>query len=276
MDTVDEGFFETTAIPIVQGRPFLKSDSAETPAVAIVNEQFAKHYWPGEDVVGKHIRLDSRSGPPVEIVGVAQTVKYRSTTEKPKDFVYFPLAQRPRPAMTLLLRSGGDPLQLVGPLRELVRSMDANMPILQMRSYEELYRYNAVEGPGVAIEFVSAMGAAGMLLSVAGLYGVVAYNVSRRTREIGIRMAIGAGPGDVLRLVMGKGLALVTAGTAIGLLLGFGVERLMQAMIFNLGGTDILAYAGVAPVMFAATMLAAYLPARRATRIAPTEALRTD
>ena len=113
MDTVDEGYFETMGIPIVHGRGFRPSDSADAPRVAVVNEQFARHYWPGADAVGKHIRLDSRTGTPVEIVGVAQTIKYQATTEKPRDFVYVPLAQHPVPRMVLLLRSSGDPLQLV-------------------------------------------------------------------------------------------------------------------------------------------------------------------
>ena len=276
MDTVDEGYFETMGIPILRGRGFLASDTADAPRVAVVNEQFAKHYWPGADAVGKHIRLDSRAGTPVEIVGVAQTIKYRSTMEKPIDFVYLPLAQHPIARMVLLLRSSGDPLQLVKPVKDVVRALDPNLPMLETRTYEDLYRYNAVEGPGVAIELVGTMGAVGLLLAIAGLYGLVAYNVSRRTREIGIRMALGAGPSDVLRLVMGKGLVLVGMGTAIGLAMGFAVEQLMNSMLFNAGGVDIAAYVVVVPSMFLVTMLAAYVPARRASRIAPTQALRYE
>jgi putative ABC transport system permease protein len=276
MDTVDEGYFETMGIPILRGRGILASDSADAPPVAVVNEQFAKHYWPGADAVGKHIRLDGRTGAPVEIIGVAATIKYRNTTERPQDFVYLPLAQHPAARLALLLRSSGDPLQLVKPLKDVVRALDPNMPMLQTRSYEDLYRYNAVEGPGVAIELVGIMGAVGLLLAIAGLYGLVAYNVSRRTREIGIRMAVGAGPYDVLRLVMGKGLTLVGMGTATGLAMGFAVEQLMNSTLFNTGGVDVAAYVIVVPSMFLVTMLAAYVPARRASRIAPTRALRYE
>jgi ABC-type antimicrobial peptide transport system permease subunit len=120
------------------------------------------------------------------------------------------------------------------------------------------------------------MGAVGLLLAIAGLYGLVAYNVSRRTREIGIRIALGAGSSDVLRLVMGKGLALVGMGTVIGLAMGFAVERLMNSMLFNAGSVDVVAYIIVVPAMFVVTMLAAYVPARRACRIAPTQALRYE
>jgi macrolide transport system ATP-binding/permease protein len=276
MDTVDEGYFSTLGIPILGGRGFLASDTADTPRVAVVNEQFAKHYWPGADAVGKHIRLDSGAGAPVEIVGVARTVKYGATMETPLDFVYLPLAQHPVARMVLLLRSSGDPLQLVKSVKDVVRTLDTNLPMMETRTYEDLYRYAAVEGPGIAIKLVSTMGTVGLLLAIAGLYGLVAYNVSRRTREIGIRMAIGAGSSDVLRLVMGKGLALVGMGTAIGLAMGFAVERLMNSMLFNIGGVDILAYLVVVPLLFVVTMLAAYVPARRASRIAPTLALRYE
>jgi predicted permease len=276
MDTVDEGYFETMGIPILHGRGFRASDTADAPRVAIVNEQFAKHYWPRADAVGKHIRLDSRAGTMVEIVGVAQTIKYQGGIEKPMDFLYMPLAQHPIARMVLMLRSSGDPLQLVKAVKEVVRTLDPNLPMLQTRSYEDLYLNQAVKGPRIAMDMVGSMGAVGLLLAIAGLYGLVAYNVSRRTREIGIRMALGAASSDVLRLVMGQGLVLVGIGTAIGLAMGLAVERLMNSMLFNAGGVDILAYVVVVPSMFVATMLAAYLPARRASRIAPTQALRYE
>jgi predicted permease len=276
MDTIDEGYFETMGIPILRGRRFLASDTADAPRVAVVNEQFAKHYWPGDDAVGKHIRLESRAGTPVEIVGVAQTIKYQSGFERPMDFVYMPLAQHPIARMTLMLRSSGDPLQLVQSVKDVVRTLDPNLPMLHTMSYEDYYQNQAVEGPRIAMKLVGSMGLVGLLLAIAGLYGLVAYNVSRRTREIGIRMALGALSSDVLRLVMGKGLVLVGMGTVIGLAMGFGVERLMNSMLFNAGGVDIVAYVIVVPSLFLVTLLAAYVPARRASHIAPTQALRYE
>ena len=148
--------------------------------------------------------------------------------------------------------------------------------MLEARTYEDLYRYASVEGPGVASELVGTMGAVGLLLTIAGLYWSVAYNVSRRTREIGIRIAIGARPRDVLRLAMGRGLVLVGIGTGIGLAMGSAVEHLFNSMIFNAGGVDLVVYVAVVPSLLLVTMLAAYMPARRASRIAPTQALRYE
>jgi predicted permease len=276
MDTVDEGFFETMGIPIVRGRGFLPSDTEAAPRVAVVNEYFASHYWPGSDAMGKRIRLDDAAGAPVEIVGIAKNVRYKDSFSKPMDFVYMPLAQRPSARMILLVRSSGDPLEMLPPVKAIVRALDANMPLLETRTYDDLYRYAAVDGPRVAVELVGTLGFVGLLLAIAGLYGLVAYNVSRRTREIGIRMAIGARPADVVRLMMGKGLSLVGLGTAIGLAMGFALERLMNAMLFNAGGVDLLVYIVVVPAMVVVTMLAAYVPARRASRIPPTVALRYE
>jgi ABC-type antimicrobial peptide transport system permease subunit len=187
-----------------------------------------------------------------------------------------PLAQHPVARMTLMLRSSGDPLQLFQSVKDVVRNLDPNLPLLHTMSYEDFYLNQAVNGPRIAMKLVGAMGVVGLLLAIAGLYGLVAYNVSRRTREIGIRIALGAASSDVLRLVMGKGLVLVGVGTLIGLVMGFGVERLMNSMLFNAGGVDVLAYATVVPSLFLVTMLAAYVPARRASRIEPTQALRYE
>jgi predicted permease len=276
MDAVDEGFFSTMEVAILRGRGFLASDDAEAPRVAVVNEQLAKHYWPNSDAIGKRLRVGHRGGEPVEIVGVARTIPYRSPGERPQDFLYVPVAQHPRARMVMLLRTSGDPLQLADPVRDVVRALDPNMPVVEMRTYEDLYRYHTVWGPGVAIRLIGTMGAVGVLLTMAGLYGLVSYNVARKTREIGIRMAIGAGRGAVLRLVMGTGLVLVGTGALLGLAMGFGVERLMNSLVFDSGRVDVVVYLAVVPSMVLVTLLAAYLPARRASRIAPTLALRYE
>jgi ABC-type antimicrobial peptide transport system permease subunit len=198
------------------------------------------------------------------------------SAEKPMDFIYLPLTQHPLPQLTLMIHCSGDALQLIQPLKETVRTLDPNLPLLRAMSYEEFYLNKAVRGPGIAVKLVAGMGLVGLFLAVAGLYGVMVYNVSRRTREIGIRMAIGARSSDVLRLVLGKGLVLVGLGTLIGLAMGLAVERLMDSMLFNAGRIDAVVYLAVVPALVAVTMLAAYFPARKASRIAPTQALRYE
>ena len=276
MGTVDEGYFETMGVPIVRGRTFVGSDKADSPRVAVVNEAFAKHYWPNGDAVGKRIRLGGPLGEPIEIVGIARTIKYQSGSDPRTDFVYVPLSQHAVSGMFLLARTSGNPLDLVPAVRDIVRKLDPNLPMMQTRAYEDLYLNQAVYGPRIAIDLVGMMGVVGLVLAVAGLYGLVAYNVSRRTREIGVRMALGAQRADVLRLVMGKGMVLVAIGTVIGIGMGFAVERLMNAMLFDAGGVDVLVYLIVVPLMVFVTMAGAYVPARRAARIAPTLALRYE
>ena len=243
--------------------------------MAIVNAHFAKHYWPGGDAVGKRIRLESSSGTPVEIVGVAQTIKYQTMSD-PMDFVYMPLAQHPVARMVLMLRSSGDPLQLVQPVKDAVRSMDANLPLLHTQAYGEFYLNEAVRGPQIAIDLVGAMGAVGLLLAIAGLYGLVAYNVSRRTHEIGIRMALGAGRSEIFRLVVGQGMALALIGLLVGLPLALGMGRAVSRLLYGVAPNDFATFAGVAVVLAGVALVACYIPARRAMRVDPMVALRHE
>jgi putative ABC transport system permease protein len=273
--TVGDNYFDTAGIHIVRGRGFLATDTATSPRVAVVNEELANRYWPGKDPVGQRFRIDSRSGPWVDVVGVAKTIKYLWIAEAPTEFLYLPLAQHPQKSMTLLAESIAGPLSLVAPLREAVRGLDANQPIYNVRSYEDFYRHRAIGVPNLIIETVGAMGVMGLALAMAGLYGLVAYAAGRRTREIGIRMAIGAHRGSVLRMVMRQGLVLSLAGLAVGLVASLGAERLLDAM-FSGSGTDIVTYLLVAPALLAVTLLAAYIPARRASRVDPTTALRYE
>jgi len=274
-NTVDENYFATIGISIVQGRGFLVTDTATSPRVAVVNDEFAKHYWPGQNPIGKRFRLDDRKGPRVEIVGVAKTIKYLWIGERPTEFVYLPLSQHPKQQMTLLAESFGDASALTAPLREAVRGLDAKQPIYNIRTMEEYYRMRAVNTPNMIVQNVAALGVMGLVLAVVGLYGLVAYAAGRRTREIGIRMAIGAQRSTVLRMVMRQGLILALSGISVGLVATFGAERILQA-IFSGSEIDIVTYLLVAPTLLAVTLLAAYIPARRASRIDPSQALRYE
>ena len=275
-NTVDENYFDTLAVPILRGRAFRATDKADTPLVAVVNETLAKHYWPNQDAVGKRIRMDNRNGKWVEIVGVARNGKYLFISEPPDiEYVYFPLAQHPKAQMTLMAESSGDSAGLAAPMREVVRSLDANQPIYNVRTMEELFRIRAVSTPNFIVETVGAMGLMGLVLSVVGLYGLVAYAASRQTREIGIRLAIGAQRSSVLGMVMRQGLVLALSGIGIGLVASFGAERLLNS-IFSGGRTDPAGYLLVAVVLLAVTALGAYIPARRASRVDPMRALRYE
>lgn len=274
-DTIDENYFDIMRIPIVRGRPFRVTDTANSPRVAIVNQELAKNYWPGQDPIGKRIRLDDRNGPWVEIVGVAKTTRYLWFAEPPTEFLYLPLTQRPQAKVTLLAESFGAPADLVGPLREVVHGLDANQPIFDVRTMEDLYQKRAVSNPNMIVETVGAMGLAALILALVGLYGLVAYTAGRRTREIGIRMAIGAERSTVLRMMMQQGLRLSLIGIGIGLVGGFGAEGVLNA-IFSSSGTDWSMYLLVGPALLAVTLLAAYVPARRASRVDPVKALRYE
>jgi predicted permease len=278
--SVDEHYFETMGIAVIKGRGFRATDSADAPRVAVVNEQLADHYWPGQDPLGKRFRLGDTRGPWVEIVGLTKTSTYIFLGERPTEFIYFPYKQRAQPQMILLTESIGDPTSLAGPLREVVRALDTNQPIYDVRTMEELYRMRVVAQFNVVSSLVGAMGLMGLGLAIVGLYGLVAYGAARRTKEIGIRMAIGAGRGEVLGMVLRQGLTLAVVGLGIGLLATVGAGRALGALFPGAGPgngpTDVIALGVVGAAVFMVTLLAAAIPARRASRINPTEALRYE
>jgi putative ABC transport system permease protein len=274
---VDEYYFDPMGIALVAGRPFTRRDDENAPRVAIVNQHLAQHYWPNQDPLGKRFRLKSAKDAWVEIVGVAKTSKYIFIAEPPTDFLYLPYRQNASPSMMLVAQSAGDPAALAAPLREVVRGLDVNMPLFNVRTMEQLYRMRAISVFNVLITMVGAMGLMGLGLSIVGLYGLVAYSATRRTREIGIRMAIGATAPTVLRMVLRQGLALALTGLVIGLAASLGAGALLAAA-FPSGDNqrDFVSLAIVAPVVLFVTLLATYVPARRASRVNPMEALRYE
>jgi predicted permease len=274
-DTVDEHFFDTMGIAIVRGRGFRASDTASTPKVAVINEVVAKKYWPNQDPVGKRFRLGDAKGPWVQVAGVAKTSKYIWVAEPPLEYLYVPFAQNPRPRMMLLAGSAGDAASIVAPLREMIRGIDPNQPIYGARTMEDFYQQRAVDTPNLIVGTVGVLGVMGLALAMVGLYGIVAYSVSRRTREFGIRMAIGASSGNVLRIVLRQGLILSLTGIVIGLGLSIAAGRVVL-FLFSSARSDVMAYVIVPPVLLAITMLAAYAPALRASRVNPIKALRYE
>jgi putative ABC transport system permease protein len=276
---VGEGYFSTIRIPIVRGRDFQREDSPDAPLVAVVNELFAQHYWPGQDPIGKRLRLQNpgRADSSVEVVGVAKNSKYLLLAEPPTEYLYLPYRQDPVSDMILLTESEGDPSSLVTPLRNLVRALDANQPIFDVWTMEEFYQISTVGLMDTIIGMVAAMGMMGLALSIVGLYGLVAYAASRRTKEIGIRMALGADRAAVLRMVLRQGIVLAMVGLVAGLLASVGAgELLAAAFVGERGVRDFMSLLLVAPVVLAVTALAAYIPARRASRLDPMKALRYE
>jgi predicted permease len=274
---VDEYYFETMGITRLEGRNFRVEDNLDAPRVAIVNQHLAQHFWPNQDPLGKRFRLDDSEKRMVEIVGIAKTSKYIFIAEPPSDFVYLPYRQKKPQRMVMVAQSAADPASLVTPLREVVHGLDTNLPLYNVRTMEELYRMRAVSVFNVIVGVVAAMGMMGLGLSIVGLYGLVAYAASRRTKEIGIRIAIGATRRTVLRMVLRQGIALALIGLVVGLFASVGAGELMRAA-FPSGDNqrDVLAVVLVAPVVLAVTFLAAYIPARRAARIDPMKALRYE
>ena len=274
---IDEGYLATMEIPIVAGRGIAASDTLNTPRVALINRAMAARFWPGQDPIGKRIRLTDRQNEPwVEVVGITADNKHNWIGEGPTSWLYLAQRQDVGSRSTLLIATTGEAAALASPVREIVKEIDPNMPISSVRTIEEFYYGNAV-GLVFALTRVTAlMGLLGLSLALIGLYGLVAYVAARRTREIGIRMAVGAPSSSVLRMVLRHGFALAAAGVIVGVAGSVAVGGLVRSVFPNAGLIDITTYFIVVPTLVAITLLAAWVPARRAARIDPLIALRQE
>lgn len=271
---VSPDYFETTRTRIVRGRAFAPTDSADRTAVVIVNETIARRYWPDADPIGKHL-ANSRDKVQREVVGVAADVKFRGLDQPNVEEMYLPLAQSPAPAMTLLVRSDSDPRPLVGALRREVAHLDSDIAVSGVRSLDEVVG-DSVAQPRLVMRVVTVFAALALLLACIGIYGVMAYSVAERTRELGVRMALGASPRDILRLVLREGLSLTGVGVGIGLVSSLALTRLLASLLFGVSATDPLTFAGAACVLAATAFAACWIPARRGMRLAPMQALRQE
>jgi predicted permease len=274
---VSPSYFRTLAIPIVQGRGFLDSDKLNTPLVAVVNEEFARRYWPKQSAIGKQIHLKDANAKPVEVVGIAKTSKYLWITESPTPFVYLPFSQNPQANMALAVESRNpDAASLVPSLRRMVQSIDRNMPVFEVRTMKSLYESRAIATPNIITRTVAGLGLMGLILSVIGLYGVVSYSVNRRSREFGIRMAVGAGRPRVMRMVLKQSLVLGIGGLAVGLIAGIFVTRAITSIMLFSFPVGVSPFFAVSLLLLLTLLLAGYLPARRASLIDPMTALRDE
>ena len=271
-NVITPGYFETLRIPVVRGRDFTDADRAGAADVAIVNETFARRLWPNADPIGKTFRNGQRT---VAIVGVARDAKYRTLGEAPRNFVYVPLAQRYFTRMTLLVRTSTPDAPVAAPVRRLVAELDPALPILNARSLEE-HAAMSLFPQRIALYAAGSLGIVALLLALLGIYGVTAYGVAQRTREIGVRMALGAPRGNVLGLILRQGVMLAGLGVAAGAVIALGATRLLASLLYGVPTTDIVAFAGAALLLVLAAIAASWIPARRAAAVDPVVALRAE
>ncbi len=273
---VDENYFDVMQTPIISGRAFTANDKEGAPVVAIVNQQFADTYWPREDPIGKRLQLKSKKDQWAQVVGVTKTGKYTFLGEPPTPFLYLPFAQTQATRMVMFTDTMGDPASVVSPLRQIVHDLDANQPVFNVRTFANFYQQRAIAIPRMIMEIVGTMGTMGLTLALIGLYGLVAYSVARRTREIGLRMAIGASQSDILRMVLRQGLVLSLAGIGVGSLATVAVARVLAAGLIGLGTPNPATYVLVPMILLLVTLASCYVPALRASRVDPMVALRYE
>jgi len=272
-DDIGPRYFETVGTPLIAGRDFTAADDSGAMKVVIVNEAFAKRYWPGEDPIGKWITFGSDAK--WTVVGVATTAQYKHLGEAPLPYVWLPLAQDYDAGVTLYVRTAGDAKRLIAPLRKEFASLDPNLPFLDVRTFQE-HMGAAVFFMRLGAIMLGIFGGLALLLSAMGIYSVIAYSVSQRTRELGIRTALGAAQRDILSLVLGEGMTLTAIGLAIGGALAFAVGRLLSSQLLGVGAGDPATFATIGALLAVVAALASWIPARRAARVDPVVALRTE
>ena len=272
-NTIGLNYFTTMGIPIVAGRDFDKQDREGSPLVVIVNEELARRYY-GGNAVGKRLQLGSNV-PSREIVGVARTAKYRNLREPPLPFIYIPFGQEYQSGMTLMVRTKGDPEEIVGSLHNEMRALNKDVPLFSVQTMSERIGGQLAADRTIAV-LLSVFGGGALLLAAIGIYGVMGYAVAQRTHEIGIRLALGAEQRDILRLIVGQGMMLIAIGAGIGLAVALAATQVLKSLLFGISTTDPLTFASVIVVLVGVALLACYLPARRATKVDPLEALRYE
>ncbi|HEX4945767.1 MAG TPA: FtsX-like permease family protein, partial [Blastocatellia bacterium] len=272
---VSPGYFAAMQTRLLQGREFTEQDNEQAPRVAIVNETFARRFWPNTSPLGKRFRIGGSDSPLLEIVGVAQDGKYAGLNEEPRPFVYRPLWQARLSSSSLIVRAETEPQQLIAAVRRELQNLDPRLPIASTKTMTEHMSF-ALLPARLAASVLGSFGLLALALAAIGLYGVMAYSVAQRTRELGIRIALGASVREIHKLVIGQGMRLALLGIAIGLVISLGVMRLMKNLLFGVSATDPLTFLAIGGLLLTVALLACYLPARRATKVDPLIALRSE
>ncbi len=268
-------FFSVMRTSLVRGRVFTDRDNAGTAPVAIINESLARRYFGGEDPIGKRIDFNWETKGTQEIVGIVRDVKQYGLDLPTAPTIYVPYLQRPDSAMTVVVRSQVTPASLVGAMRQQLLAVDKEQPLARVRTMQQVVAESIAQRRVMVLVF-AIFGALALLLAALGLYSVIAYTVTLRTREIGVRMALGAQPVDVLKLVISNGMALALIGIAVGLVGAFSLTRLMASLLFGVTSTDATTFAAVPLLLIVVALLACLIPARRATKVDPLVALRYE
>ena len=268
-------YFAAMNTPIVQGRPFDEHDDQNAPRVVVVNETLAHRFWPGENPIGKRLRLGGERNPYLEVVGVARDGKYFLLGEPPTEYLFVPHSQNYDGKMTLIARTSGPPENLAEPIRQEVASLDSELPVYGVKTMPK-FLDRILSGPKSIAALATIFGMVALVMAAIGLYGVMNYSVAQRTREVGIRVALGADNGTILRLVLKEGLILVCAGISTGLLTALAVSRLLGSVLYGISPTDGVTFVAIPIVLTVIALLACYVPARRATRVDPMVALRYE
>lgn len=272
LNTVDAGYFETAGVALEKGRGFTDADRDDSKPVAVVNEKLARDYWPGQDALGRRLQLPGEAGPR-EVIGVARTANYSTLGEPPQPCVYIPLNQNYRDAMNLYVRSKGDPRPLLVPIQREVNRLGPGIMANDIRT-GRTFIDNGLFQAKLGVSLLSVFGALALALASVGLYGLMAYSVHQRVREIGVRMALGAPRQSVVRLIVKEGMMLVLAGILVGFLGTLAVARLLSRMLYGVGASDPASLAVSTIILVGVALLACYLPARWASRVDPLVALR--
>ena len=275
MRSVAPGFFETLRIRLVAGRLFKESDSKGSPKVAIINESMERRYFPGQNPLGKILRFGPKPDDQSQIAGVVADTRDVHLRAEPRPQVYLPMLQNPDPSIHLFVRTSAAPLALAAELRKAVWTIDKDQPVSRVQSMTEVIAESVAE-PRFRTWLLGVFAAAGLTLTLVGIYGVVSYMAGQRTREIGIRVALGAQRGNVLRLVLGQGVRLAVSGAIAGVLGSLALTRLLKNQLFGIKSTDPATLISAAALMLLVALAACYVPARRATRVDPLVALRHE
>jgi putative ABC transport system permease protein len=275
---VTPGYLQTMQIPLLKGRALTEQDTDKTEPVALVSETLARRYWPGEEAIGKRLKFpgsESRPQPWRTVVGLTPDVKQYGVDKEATMQLYLPAAQFPSSTLTLVVRTSNDPAQMLGAVRNEIRAVDPNQAVFEVATMEELLSA-AIAQRRFVMFLLAVFAGLALALAAIGIYGVMSYTVTQRTRELGIRLALGAQPAALLRLVIGQGMRLALFGIGLGLLAAAALTRLLQTLLFEVSATDWVTFTAITLLLGLVALLACWIPARRAAKVDPMIALRCE